>query len=116
MKQLVAVRRFMPSLHSADCTAHENEVPRPESALVGSDTCRFTPPDAIFTDRGLIWMVCRHRDLQSGCRAICSSGQDKQSLRPRFLAVNSTRIFPFAWVRRCGVLATEVKSLFILVT
>ena len=76
----------------------------------------FTPPDTIFNDRGLVWMVCRHPDLQSGSRAICQSSQDQQNSHQGFLAANSTRIFPFARVGRSALLATEMKSGFILVT
>ena len=61
-------------------------------------------------------MACRHRDLQSGSRAISLSGPDKQILHPRGGPGNSTGIFPFARVRRIGVLATEMKSRFVLVT
>ena len=84
--------------------------------MAGGDTRSFTSPDTSFTDRGLDWMACRHRDQQSGSRAISLSGQDKQILHSRVRPVNSTGIFPFARVRRIGVLATEMKSRFVLVT
>lgn len=77
-------------------------------------THRFYATVRLFIDKGLYRMACRHRDLQSGGRAILLSVRTIKSAGIRLRV--STRILEFGRVNGNGMFRPEMKPFLILVS